>query len=116
MNRPEVSAGAAASMRRPARKFTMLARTADSLFWLARYMERADFLARTIEATQRLAALPTVYNEAGTEWKSALESSGAAEAYAKKYDTIDAARAVDFLAFDPEKPVLHAQLHRERAH
>ena len=67
-------------------------------------MERADFLARTSEATQRLAALPTAYNEAGTEWKSALESTGAVEAYLKKYDTIDAARAVDFIAFDPENP------------
>ncbi|HWG04758.1 MAG TPA: alpha-E domain-containing protein, partial [Beijerinckiaceae bacterium] len=32
----------------------MLARTADNLYWLARYMERADFLARIIEATHRL--------------------------------------------------------------
>ena len=35
----------------------MLARTADSIFWLSRYMERADFLARIIQATQRLAGL-----------------------------------------------------------
>ena len=27
----------------------MLARTADNLFWLARSMERADYIARTIE-------------------------------------------------------------------
>ena len=63
-------------MQRPTRKFTMLSRTADSLFWMARYMERAEFLARTIEAAQRLSALPTAYNEHGTEWESALESSG----------------------------------------
>ena len=36
----------------------MLARTADNLFWLARSMERADFIARTIEATLRLEYLP----------------------------------------------------------
>ncbi|HZB38871.1 MAG TPA: alpha-E domain-containing protein, partial [Beijerinckiaceae bacterium] len=35
----------------------MLSRTADNLYWLSRYMERADFLARTIEAAQRLATL-----------------------------------------------------------
>jgi uncharacterized alpha-E superfamily protein len=103
MNRPE-AVGGTISMRRPTRKYTMLARTADNLFWLARYMERADFLARTIEATQRLAALPAVYNQAGTEWKSALESSGAAELYLKKYDKIEPARAVDFLAFDDDNP------------
>ena len=91
-------------MRRPVLKFTMLSRTADNLFWLARYMERADFLARTVEATQRLAALPAVYNEAGTEWESALESSGAAEPYKAKYPTVEADQVVDFLIFDPENP------------
>ena len=37
----------------------MLSRTADSLYWTGRYMERADFLARILEATIRLAAIPT---------------------------------------------------------
>jgi uncharacterized alpha-E superfamily protein len=32
----------------------MLSRAADNLFWLARYLERADYLARIIDATQRL--------------------------------------------------------------
>ena len=43
----------------------MLARTADNLFWLARYMERADFIARTIEATLRLEYLPRRRRGAG---------------------------------------------------
>ena len=38
----------------------MLARTADNLFWLARSMERADYIARTIEATLRLEYLPKI--------------------------------------------------------
>ena len=37
----------------------MLSRTADNLFWLARYTERADFVARILDATMRLAALPS---------------------------------------------------------
>ena len=36
----------------------MLSRTADNLYWLARYMERADCLARIIDAAQRLATMP----------------------------------------------------------
>ena len=35
----------------------MLSRTAESLYWTGRYMERADFLARILEAAVRLAAL-----------------------------------------------------------
>ena len=35
----------------------MLSRTADNLYWLARYVERAEYLARILEATQRLTTL-----------------------------------------------------------
>ena len=35
----------------------MLSRTAENLYWLARYVERAEYLARTIEATLRVTAL-----------------------------------------------------------
>ena len=55
----------------------MLARTADNLFWLARYMERADFIARTVEATLRLEYLPRGgVDDAHSEWLSALEAAG----------------------------------------
>ena len=39
----------------------MLSRTADNLYWLARYVERAEYLARILEATYRLTALPLAY-------------------------------------------------------
>ena len=48
----------------------MLARTADSLYWLARYIERADYTARILEATARLVALPRAYGDTGSEWES----------------------------------------------
>ena len=92
----------AVSFQRPTRKFTMLSRTADHLFWLARYMERAEFLARTVEAAQRLSALPTAYNEHGTEWESALESAGVSETYHDKYANLDPDNVVDFLTFDAD--------------
>ncbi len=82
----------------------MLSRTADHLYWLARYMERADFLARTVEATQRLAALPTNYSGSGTEWESALESSGAAEGFRATRGKIDEASVVEYLTFASDNP------------
>ena len=54
----------------------MLSRTADNLYWLARYMERADFLARAIQASRRLAALPKAYGGDETEWESVLAVVG----------------------------------------
>lgn len=82
----------------------MLSRTADSVFWLARYVERADFLARIIKAAQRLATLPASYSGTGTEWESALESSGAAHGFRTERGTIEEASVVDYLAFAPSNP------------
>jgi uncharacterized alpha-E superfamily protein len=79
----------------------VLARTADSLFWLARYMERADFIARTIEATLRLEYLPRGGSqETETEWTSALEASGAFEGYREKRGAVTEIDAIDYLTFD----------------
>ncbi|MHB8883995.1 MAG: alpha-E domain-containing protein [Methylovirgula sp.] len=82
----------------------MLSRTADSLYWFARYMERADFLARIVEATRRLAALPNIYASSGTEWESALEASGAAAGFRKIHSVVSEAEAVDYLTFAPDNP------------
>lgn len=90
----------------------MLARTADAIFWVSRYMERADFLARIIQATQRLAGLPTAYMSAGpaggrgqgTEWDSALEASGAAEGFHKTAGVVNETNVVEYLAFSTENP------------
>ena len=45
----------------------MLSRTADNLFWLSRYVERADYLARILETTSRLSVLPVAYAGDGNE-------------------------------------------------
>ncbi|MGH6837609.1 MAG: alpha-E domain-containing protein [Methylocella sp.] len=82
----------------------MLSRTADNLYWLARYVERADFLARIIKAAQRLATLPASYSGTGTEWESALESSGAAEGFRATRGTPKEASVVDYLTFAPDNP------------
>ncbi len=46
----------------------MLSRTAENLYWLARYVERAEYLARAIEATLRATALPDAYVGKTNEW------------------------------------------------
>ena len=47
----------------------MLSRTAENLYWLARYVERAEYLARTIDATLRVTALPAAYIGKTNEWE-----------------------------------------------
>ncbi len=87
----------------------MLARTADAIFWVSRYVERADFLARIIQATQRLAGLPALYNQAagrgeGTEWDSVLEASGAADAFRQTKAVVNETNVVEYLAFSTDNP------------
>jgi uncharacterized alpha-E superfamily protein len=82
----------------------MLARTADNLFWLARSMERADFTARTIEATLRLEILPKSGPEDMAEWEGALSSVGALDAFLESHDKLDEPGAVEFLTFDRSNP------------
>ena len=82
----------------------MLARSADNLFWVARYIERADFSARMIDAALRLAALPKAYGGDGTEWVSPLAAAGTLDAFKKLYDTPDQDNVFAFLAFEQKNP------------
>lgn len=58
----------------------MLSRTASSLYWLGRYVERADFVARLVEATVRLDVLSA--RPAGeVAWASAIAVTDTEEAF-----------------------------------
>jgi len=52
----------------------MLSRTAQNLYWMGRYIERADATARLIEMGRRMAMLPS----ANAEWRSVARASGCA--------------------------------------
>src|SRR6516165_3759184 len=82
----------------------MLARTADNLFWLARSMERADYIARTIEATLRLEYLPKSEGEKTGEWESALNAAGAYDSYIATHGALEEENAVEFLTFVRASP------------
>ncbi|ACA21009.1 protein of unknown function DUF403 [Methylobacterium sp. 4-46] len=83
----------------------MLSRTADNLYWLSRYSERADFIARILDAALRLTALPASYGGGeSNEWASALASAGSAEVFKPLYDSVNEHTVRDFLAFSPHNP------------
>ena len=82
----------------------MLSRTADNLYWLARYVERAEYLARILEATQRLTALPIAYGGSTNEWESAVATAGCAGAFATSYAEANEETVTDFLAFSSANP------------
>jgi uncharacterized alpha-E superfamily protein len=82
----------------------MLSRTADSLYWTARYLERADFVARILDAALRFGSLPSTYGGGGEEWDSAVAVAGKADDFRARYDVADERSVTQYLAFDRENP------------
>lgn len=81
----------------------MLSRTASSLYWLGRYVERADFIARLVEATVRLDALSA--RPAGeAAWQSALAVTETEDAFATTGQTMTQAHVARFLTLDASHP------------
>jgi len=81
----------------------MLSRTASSLYWLGRYIERADFIARLVEATVRLDVLsPRPAGEAA--WASALAVTETDEAFAASKETLTQGHVARFLTLDGSHP------------
>ncbi|MGE0847315.1 MAG: alpha-E domain-containing protein [Flavobacteriaceae bacterium] len=82
----------------------MLSRTAESLFWMTRYVERAESLARILYATSRIASTPSLSKEGTNEWESALATAGVAHGFAESYDEATPENVIEFLAFSPDNP------------
>jgi uncharacterized alpha-E superfamily protein len=79
----------------------VLSRAADHLYWVARYLERAETIARMLEAEQQLAMLPRPAELATRSRRATLVALGAHEFYDQR--SADAAEDVlEFLAFDRE--------------
>ena len=82
----------------------MLSRTADNLYWLARYVERAEYIARILDTTLRLTALPLAYVGSTNEWESAVDTAGCANAFYDAHKEANEETVTDFLAFSTENP------------
>ncbi len=82
----------------------MLSSTASNLYWLSRYVERAECLARILDATYRLSALPQGYGSMTNEWESAIATAGCVQAFNDKHKEANERTVTEFLAFSPDNP------------
>lgn len=81
----------------------MLSRTASSLYWLGRYIERADFIARLVEATIRLDVLSA--RPAGeAAWQSALTVTDTEAAFKATGASLTREAVSRFLTSDTSHP------------
>lgn len=82
----------------------MLSRTAADLYWLGRYMERAENLSRILEVGDRMSSIPRADGTEHGEWHSTLVISGTHEQYYEQYDTPEPEQVLNYIALDPSNP------------
>src|SRR5262245_8887566 len=80
----------------------LLGRTANGLYWMNRYIERAENMARLVDAGLRMAL--TRSESAADEWTSVVVSAGAEDAFKLKHSEFTAAAVSDFLLRDTDNP------------
>ena len=82
----------------------MLSRTADNLFWLARYIERSENLARLLDVGLRMASLSQEAGGDESEWRSTIVAAGCEASFAATGRAPSAQAVIDHLTRDPGNP------------
>jgi uncharacterized alpha-E superfamily protein len=82
----------------------MLSRTADSLYWLGRYIERAGNIARGMQVALRMASLTHGVARRDSAWRALLIASGCEPGFQATGAPPTQDAVVRFLAADPANP------------
>jgi uncharacterized alpha-E superfamily protein len=78
----------------------MLSRTADHLYWMSRYIERAESLARLVDAHYRMSLLPHSGATLAQSISSTMTALHMEDAFKKRHDTIDPRVVFEFVSLD----------------
>ena len=82
----------------------MLSRTADHLYWMSRYTERAENTARMLDINYQTSLLPQSAEVAEFGWQGLLSISELLPAYREKYDAITPNGVMEFMVRDESNP------------
>ncbi len=83
----------------------MLSRTADHLFWMSRYMERAENTARMLDVNYQTSLLPQSADAAEKGWKGLLGISELSGDFATRYDgAVSARNVMQYMVADAQNP------------
>jgi uncharacterized alpha-E superfamily protein len=82
----------------------MLSRTADHLFWMSRYTERAENTARMLDVNYQTSLLPQSEAVAQLGWQGLLSISELLPAYTAIYGEVNARDVINFMVKDESNP------------
>ena len=81
----------------------MLGRSANGVYWMCRYLERAENTARLLEAGYRL-AMTSGHNAARSEWQSVLVTIGQEAAYRQTHEDYSGVQVANYILRDRDNP------------
>lgn len=80
----------------------LLSRVADAVYWMARYIERAENVARFLDVNHNLMLdLPKAYTG---QWQPVIDTTGDSALFRQRYGEATQQNVLQFLAFDPGYP------------
>ena len=82
----------------------MLSRLADHLFWMSRYIERAENTARMLDVQLQASMLPGEASSINEQWKTLLDLNDLQEAYNKRYAKLSSDKVLRFMLADNSNP------------
>lgn len=82
----------------------MLSRTADHLFWMSRYTERAENTARMLNVSYDTSMLPMRPEDAERAWQGVLSISELVPAYQARYRQVTRDNVLFFMVADETNP------------
>jgi hypothetical protein len=82
----------------------MLSRVASSLYWMSRFVERAENTARVLDVTWRMSLLVKEQSLQDQEWFAPLNITGTLFPFSGRHSEVCAREVLHFMALDPENP------------
>lgn len=82
----------------------MLSRTAENLYWMSRYVERAENAARTLDVGYRMSRLPSSVGEADLHWRPAVEIGPDPGYFDATYGETTEPNVLRYMVLDPDNP------------
>lgn len=82
----------------------MLGRMANNVYWMARYVERAENMARLLASTYHMSLLPSADGYSVGHWDAPIDLSGNRERFLEHYNEVSAHTVIAYVALDANNP------------
>ena len=80
----------------------MLGRTANNVYWMARYVERAENLARLLASTYHMSLLPAASGNDARQWEAPLQLAGDQGDFVERFGEVSPGNVLAYMALDTD--------------